>query len=106
MKEKLQLNWGLRLQNKNYIIRVLLTIGITILGYFGMEAADMTTWQGVLDTLLEAISNPYLLGLVLWNVLNISIDPTTKGIADSPAALEKHSLYQQTMLKKDSDTSE
>lgn len=76
-----------------------MTVGLTILGYFGMEAADLTTWAGVWATLSDALSNPYLIALVVWNVLNISVDPTTQGIADSPAALQKHSLYQQTVLR-------
>ena len=66
---------------------MLISIGAPILAYFGLTAADITTWAALGRVLLEAVSNPYVVGLVLVSLYNALIDPTTKGIRDSAQAL-------------------
>lgn len=81
------MNLKVRFKNPVFIFQVVLAVLIPMLAYFGLAVQDLTSWQLVGETLLKAVSNPYVLGLMLvalWNALN---DPTTKGLGDSPQAL-------------------
>ena len=57
---------------------------ITQLG--GLTAQDLTTWSKVGELIVGAISNPYVLSLVVVSVWNTLNDPTTKGLGDSARA--------------------
>lgn len=83
----MNINWKVRFKNPVFIAQIILAIFTPILAYAGLTAQDITTWKAVGDLIITAISNPYVLGLVivsLWNALN---DPTTKGISDSENAM-------------------
>ena len=58
-----------------------------ILAYAGLTVQDLTSWQALGEILLGAISNPYVLGLIVVSVWNALNDPTTAGITDSAQAL-------------------
>ena len=81
------MNLKVRMKNWSFWVSVLISIGAPILAYFGLTAADITTWSALGRVLLEAVSNPYVVGLVLVSLYNALIDPTTKGIKDSAQAL-------------------
>ena len=81
------MNLKVRMKNWSFWVSVLISIGAPILAYFGLTAADITTWAALGRVLLEAVSNPYVVGLVLVSLYNALIDPTTKGIKDSTQAL-------------------
>ena len=70
-----------------FIAQLLLAILTPILAYAGLTVQDMTTWQAIGNLLLGAISNPYVIGLVVISVFNALNDPTTTGITDSAKAL-------------------
>lgn len=82
-----KINWKVRFKNPVFIAQLILAILMPILAYAGLTVQDMTTWQAVGDLLLGAISNPYVIGLVIVSVLNALNDPTTTGITDSSKAL-------------------
>nr|DAF46594.1 MAG TPA: holin [Siphoviridae sp. ctqwY3] len=82
-----KINWKIRFKNPVFIAQIIMAILLPILAYFGMNAEDLTSWGKLGNILLSAISNPYVVGLVivsLWNAIN---DPTTTGITDSTNAL-------------------
>lgn len=81
------MNLKVRMKNWSFWVSVLISIGAPILAYFGLTAADITTWAALGRVLLDAVSNPYVVGLVLVSLYNALIDPTTKGIKDSAQAL-------------------
>lgn len=81
------INWTVRLKNPIFYVQMAVAIFIPILGYMGITVQDLTTWQTVGNTLLTAITNPYVLLLVIGSVYNAIIDPTTTGISDSGNAL-------------------
>ena len=81
------MNLKVRRKNWSFWVSVLISIGAPILAYFGLTAADITTWAALGRVLLEAGSNPYVVGLVLVSLYNALIDPTTKGIKDSAQAM-------------------
>lgn len=81
------MNLKVRMKNWSFWVSVLISTGAPILAYFGLTAADITTWAALGRVLLEAVSNPYVVGLVLVSLYNALIDPTTKGIKDSAQAM-------------------
>ena len=81
------INWMIRIKNPIWWAQMLLAVLTPILAYAGLTASDITTWAALGELLLGAISNPYVLGMVLVSVWNAVNDPTTSGITDSAQAL-------------------
>ena len=84
-----KINWKVRFSKDNltFILRFIGALAVPILAYFGLKFEDITSFDALLDVLVRAVSNPYVLGLTVINALNMIPDPTTKGIADSEKAL-------------------
>ena len=84
-----KINWKVRFNKENilFISQVIISVVIPILTYFGLQASDLTTWSKVWGTFVQAISNPYVVVMVLVSLFNAITDPTTKGIGDSSIAL-------------------
>lgn len=85
----MKINWKVRFSKDNitFILRFIGALAIPVLAYLGLELNDLTSWDMVLDVLQSFISNPYLVILTVVNALNMTIDPTTKGLTDSEKAL-------------------
>ena len=84
-----QINWKVRFnkQNASFVIRALLSIFIPVFSYLGSELEQITSWPILGHLLVQAISNPYLVGLMVVSFLNMVPDNTTAGLADSSRAL-------------------
>lgn len=81
------INYRVRIKNPVFWVNIALSIIAPIGVYFGVAAQDLTTWTMLWDTLVKAVSNPYVVFTVvvsMWNAIN---DPTTAGIKDSKQAL-------------------
>ena len=85
----MNINWKVRFNRKNimFIAQVAITVCVPVLTYFGLQASDMTTWAKVGETLIQAVSNPYVVLMAIVSLFNAITDPTTKGISDSETAL-------------------
>jgi len=83
----MNINWLVRFKNPVFIAQIILAILTPILGYAGLTMQDLTTWDSLGHLLMSALSNPYVLGLVVVSVFNALTDPTTKGLSDSSNAL-------------------
>ena len=83
----MHINWKVRIKNPLFWVQVGLAILMPILAYLGISVEDMTSWSVLGATLLEAVKNPYVLGLVIVSVWNAINDPTTAGVSDSAQAL-------------------
>lgn len=81
------INLKVRLKNPVFIAQLILAVFTPILAYAGLTAKDLTTWQALFDLLVSAVSNPYVLMLVVVSVWNAINDPTTAGVNDSAKAL-------------------
>lgn len=81
------MNWKVRFKNPLFIAQMILAVLTPILAYAGLTVKDLTTWQVLGDLLMGALSNPYVLGLVVVSVFNAVTDPTTSGVGDSEQAL-------------------
>lgn len=82
------MNWKVRIKNPVFWVQIVLAVFTPILAYAGLTAEDMTTWGALGDLIVGAVSNPYVLGLVVVSVWNAVNDPTTSGVKDSQQALE------------------
>lgn len=83
----MKINWKVRFTNPVFIGQLVLAVFVPILAYMGITVEDLTTWGMVGNMLLEAVSNPYVLILVIASVYNSITDPTVKGLSDSKQAL-------------------
>lgn len=81
------INWKVRVKNPVWWAQMVLAILTPILAYAGLTAQDMTSWAALGNLLLDAVRNPYVLGLVVVSVWNAVNDPTTSGVSDSSQAL-------------------
>lgn len=83
----MKLNLKVRFKNPVFIVQVILAVLAPVLAYAGLTVQDITSWKALSGIIINAASNPYVLGLAvvsLWNAVN---DPTTAGISDSYNAL-------------------
>lgn len=85
-----KINWKVRFNKDNilFVVRFVGALTIPVLAYLGLELKDLTSWEILLEVLVNFVSNPYLVILTVINALNMTIDPTTKGITDSEKALQ------------------
>lgn len=85
----MKINWHVRFNRKNimFLAQVVISVCVPVLTYFGLQASDMTTWAKVWETLVQAVSNPYVVLMAVVSLFNAVTDPTTKGLGDSKDAL-------------------
>lgn len=83
----MKLNLKVRFKNPVFVIQLVLAIFMPVLTYAGLTAEDITTWKLLGELIVNAISNPYVLSLVVISVWNAVNDPTTSGVSDSLTAL-------------------
>lgn len=81
------INLKVRFRNPIFIAQIILAVLTPILAYAGLTVQDITTWNSLGELLLSAVSNPYVLGLVVVSVWNAVNDPTTAGLGDSNTAM-------------------
>jgi phi LC3 family holin len=81
-----KINWKVRFKNPVFVVQIILAFFTPILGYFGLTAEDLTTWNSVFKLIIDAVSNPYVVSLIIVSVWNAINDPTTKGVVDSEQA--------------------
>lgn len=81
------INLKVRFRNPVFIAQLILAILTPILAYAGLTVQDITTWSALGQILIDAISNPYVLGLVVVSIWNAVNDPTTAGLGDSSNAM-------------------
>lgn len=81
------INWKVRLKNPVFLVQIGAAIALPVLTYAGLTVQDMTSWAAVGQVIIDAVKNPYVLGLAALSVFNAVQDPTTSGMADSRQAL-------------------
>lgn len=82
----MKINWKVRFNNPVFYAQLVISILVPIISYMGIRFEDLTTWVMLGDVLVQAISNPFVFGMVLVSVWNALNDPTTKGLSDSNRA--------------------
>lgn len=86
----MKINWKVRFNKNNalFLFRFFAALFVPILAYMGYRVEDLTTWAMVGEVFLQFITNPYLVGLTVFNAFNMVPDPIVKGFSDSPAGLQ------------------
>ena len=79
----MKINLTVRAKNPLFWVQIALAIVTPILAYFGLTAADITSWPALGSLIVQAVSNPYVLCLAAVSVWNALQDPTTPGLSDS-----------------------
>lgn len=82
-----KINWKVRFKNPQFIAQVVIAIFVPVLTYAGLTAQDITSWDILLNLIIDALSNPYVLVMVVVSIYNAVNDPTVVGIKDSKQAL-------------------
>lgn len=83
----MNINWKIRIKNPVFIAQIVMAILVPILAYLGLTVQDLTSWPALVNVIGQALTNPYVLGLVVISVWNAVNDPTTKGLSDSDQAM-------------------
>lgn len=78
----MKFEWRKRFKNPIFWVNTILAIGTPILAYFGINQSELTTWGSLFNLILDALKNPYVVGLVIVSLWNNIINPVTKGITD------------------------
>lgn len=84
----MKINWKVRFKNPLFYAALILAIVAPIGISFGVHLEDLTTWPMVWDIAKKAILTPHLVITVFIAVVAFLIDPTTKGLEDSPQAMK------------------
>jgi len=82
-----KINWLVRIKNPVWLLQIFIAATSPVLAYYGISVQQLTSWDKFGVLCVEAVKNPYVLGLIIANVFNTVTDPTTKGISDSTQAL-------------------
>lgn len=77
------IDWKARCKSAVFWAQLVLAVLMPILTYFGLNGSDVTTWQILGETLLNAVSNPYVCALVIVNVWQTVNNPTTPWLTDN-----------------------
>ena len=76
-------------RNLQFISRFVLSVSVPILAYFGLSMDELTSWKLLGNVFLQAISNPYLVGLSIINGINVIFDSTHSQLTDTKKVLER-----------------
>ncbi len=90
----MKINWTVRVKNPVWWAQIFMAVVTPVFAYFGLTGADMTTWSKVWETLVSAISNPYVCFVAIVSVWNAIQDPTTHGLNDSSRAMTYEKPYK------------
>lgn len=79
----MKINIPVRLKNPWFWVGL---VGI-ILTAMGVSPEMFTSWDILWDSIVDTVSNPFMLGSVALSVLGVFVDPTTNGVSDSNQAM-------------------
>ena len=95
-------------RNLQFISRFVLSVSVPILAYFGLSMDELTSWKLLGNVFLQAISNPYLVGLSIINGINVIFDSTHSQLTDTKKVLERTNpnvvqVQSQDVVKEESN---
>lgn len=83
----MNINWRVRFKNPVFWVQILGSIALPVLAYYGLTYEDFTTWGAVVETLVDAFKNPFVVGTMVWAAWSAINDPNVAGLRDSRKAL-------------------
>lgn len=78
----LKINIKERLMNKQFMISLALSLAVMVGSYFSLSPTDLTTWSAIGDVAVRIVSNPWVIGSIIWNIYNAFTNPLTEGLGD------------------------
>ena len=84
----MKMNLAVRFKNPQFVIRFVASLLIPALASIGIEWQSLTTWSALVDALLQIVSNPVVIAMIVVNSLNVFPDPVVKGVSDSDKVME------------------
>lgn len=91
----MRFDWKARFSNPSFYIQLALAVSTPVLAYMGITIQSVNSWGFLLDIIMDALANPYILILTVISVFNAIVDPTTSGFCDK----EKSQKEKQTIEK-------
>lgn len=86
------MNLKIRFKDPLFLIQIVAMVFGVVSQAIAINIYEITTWSKLGEVLLCIVSNPYLLGTVIYNLIigciNLFRDPTTSGLNDSARARE------------------
>lgn len=82
------INWKVRFRNPQFLLQLALSIFGPVLVYMGISVEELNTWPKLGSVIIDAVSNPYIVGMILFALYNAVVDPTTDGFSDSNQAMK------------------
>lgn len=79
----MKFNFKVRAKNLTFWISILVSVATIIGSYFGVKGEELTSWGKLFEILVHAISNPYLLFMIVVSIVTTAISYTDKGISDT-----------------------
>lgn len=83
----MRFDWKVRFKNPMYIgqliVSIILPIILPILAYYNLTLEQLTSWDILFNLFIDIIKNPYVIGMIILNILNATIDPRSKGVGDN-----------------------
>lgn len=83
----MKINLKVRAKNPLFWLQLALSVAMPIGAYFGITGADITSWTILGGVLIDAVSNPYVVFTAAISAYNALLDPTVRGLGDSPRVL-------------------
>lgn len=80
------INFKIRLKNPIFYVQLLVAVATPVFAYTGLTTSDITSWSKLWSIIVQAVSNPYVIFLIISSLYNAVVDPTTRGIGDSKKA--------------------
>lgn len=95
----MKFNWLVRARNPYFWVGL---AGILFMA-MGVEASMFTSWQAVLNNLLELIKNPFMIGSMIMAVWGYIQDFTTEGIGDTDMVMTYSYPRKDTETTRDEE---
>lgn len=81
------INLKIRLKNPVFYMQLIIAVATPVFAYTGITASEINSWTKLGEIIIQAISNPYIIFLIMSSLYNAVIDPTTRGLSDSKRAV-------------------
>lgn len=83
----MNINWRVRFKNPVFWVQLLAAVAGPVLVYYGLNYEDFTTWGAVWSVTVDAVKNPFVVGMIVFAAWGAVNDPTVAGVQDSRKAL-------------------
>lgn len=89
MKNLGGINLKVRLKNPQFLLRTAAAIVLPALAFIGIDAQSLTSWDLFFDAVMQIVTNPVAIGIIVLNIANLIPDPTRNRLSDSDLVLDR-----------------